>query len=305
MENSNKLAQFEEACPQLLGVAFRLLGSMAEAEDAVQDTAARWFAQDVSGIDQPIAWLTRVCTNRCLDILRSARVSRTDYVGPWLPDQIQLVDGPSVDEQLEISSSLTTAFLLVLERLNPKDRAAYLLHDIFGVPFKDVAKTLHISEANCRKIASRARKLVMRENARFLPDPTRQEELLALFVSAVQTGDLNALTSALADDVELRVDSGGKAVAIHRVLSGLDDVGEFFGMTLLRAWQGAALEVLTTSNGPGVVVALDGKTHAVVTFGYQPGGRIGSIFILRNPDKISEFLEHRVEIHPGGGVAFR
>ncbi|MEM8854082.1 MAG: RNA polymerase sigma factor SigJ [Pseudomonadota bacterium] len=303
MSEDDKLLVFEEACPQLLGVAFRLLGSMAEAEDAVQDTAARWFAQDVSGIDQPIAWLTRVCTNRCLDILRSARVSRTDYVGPWLPDQIQVVEGPSADEQLEISSSLTTAFLLVLERLKPKERAAYLLHDIFGLPFDEVANTLGMSEANCRKLASRARKLVRHENARFLPDPARQEKLLAVFVSAVRTGDLDALTAALADDVELRVDSGGKAVAIRQVLSGPADVGHFFATTLHRAWSEARLEAMATANGPGLVVTAQGKAHAVVSFGFRPDGRIAGIFILRNPDKISRFLQRRVEVQPGGGVA--
>lgn len=303
MNDPDKLEQFEMARPQLMGVAYRLLGSMAEAEDAVQDTAAQWFARDVSAIDQPTAWLTRVCTNRCLDTLRSSRWSRTDYVGPWLPDQIQVADSPDAAEQLEIASSLTTAFLLLLERLSPKERAAYLLHDVFGLPFKDVADTLGMSEANSRKHASRARKLVTEENVRFVPDRDRQFELLAMFQAAVTSGDLDPLKSALSEDLELRIDSGGKAPAIRRVLSGRGDVGQYLTSALHRLWQPVAFQAVATNSGYGLLVSVDGAPHAVVTFGFRADGQIGSIFILRNPEKIDAFLKRRVVLHPGGGVA--
>ncbi|GAB5467416.1 MAG: RNA polymerase sigma factor SigJ [Rhodospirillales bacterium] len=293
MNEQSKLEAFEAARPRLMGIAYRLLGSLAEAEDAVQDVAAKWFAGNAERIEEPAAWLTRLCTNRCLDLLKSAQRSRSDYVGPWLPDQLLVDPAPDAAEQLEVASSLTTAFLLLLERLTPKERAAYLLHDIFGLSFKEVAETLGLQETGCRKLASRARKLVTQERVRFVPDAARQAELLALFRAAVGEGALAPLLAALTEDVTLRADSGGKVTAVRKVLSGRAAVGRFLGKGLYRFWSPATFETLAVNGGQGLLVRKGAEIYAVVTFGFTAQGRIADIFILRNPEKIARVLERR------------
>src|SRR3546814_163350 len=148
---------FESRRRQLTGLAYRILGTLAEAEDAVQDTFLKWREADQDAIDNPAAWLTTACTRRCLDLLRSARRRRVDYVGAWLPEPVHTVADDTPESAAELASSLSTAFLLLLERLSPKERAAYLLHEIFDRPYPEVAAALGLHEAACRKLVSRAK----------------------------------------------------------------------------------------------------------------------------------------------------
>ncbi|WP_343561799.1 RNA polymerase sigma factor SigJ [Kiloniella sp. b19] len=289
-----KTDAFEQARPRLMGIAYRLLGTLSEAEDAVQDTACRWFVGGFEEPENPVAWLSRVCTNRCLDILKSAQRARTDYIGPWFPDQFQL-EGEglaSPEEQLALSSSLNTAFLLLLERLSPKERAAYILHDIFAMHFGDVAEALDLSEAACRKLASRARQMVTREEVRFVPEPEIQNHLLTLFRETLNSGDASHLAEALSQDVRLRADSGGKAVAIREVLSGYDAVVRFVLKVLVGAWgQGkAVLETRSVNGLPGLVIHKEGKLLAAVSFAFTAENRIADIFVLRHPDKLEQLV---------------
>ncbi|WP_422377495.1 sigma-70 family RNA polymerase sigma factor [Roseibium sp.] len=290
MEKLDKPGLFEQARPRLMGIAFRLLGSSAEAEDAVQDTAAKWLLANEETIRDPLGWMIRVCTNRCLDILGSARVSKTDYVGPWLPDQLVVDPEPDLSERLDRTASLTSAFLLLLERLTPKERAAYLLHDIFGMAFREIAETLQLSELHCRKLASRARKLVQSENVRFLPGEARQRELLDLFQVALQTGDLTGLAAALSADADFRADSGGKVTAVTEVVSGRHAVTDFISGTLLAAWSRLRAKPVRTNSGLGLLLLEPLAIHAIVTFGFDASGRISNIFVVRNPEKIDRFL---------------
>lgn len=290
MDLTTKTKAFEEAHPQLLGVAYRMLGSIDDAEDVVQDTGVKWLAFDGPAPDSATAWLTRVCTNRCLDVLKSAHKKRVDYIGPWLPELLQTEFDAGPEDQVEVASSLTTAFLLLLERLTPKERAAYLLHDIFSKPFDEVAEILDLQPANCRQLAARARKFVHRNQVRHVPDKARQDALLQAFQSAVRTGDVGALGVMLSTDVDLRADSGGKVPSVLKVLSGPKDVCGFVGRVLSRAWAGTSISIGSINGGLGLVVREGEQWHAAVSFAFDEDDKVQSIFIMRHPDKLSRLL---------------
>ena len=283
-----------------MGVAYRLLGSVSETEDVVQDTALRWLALDPPLPERPIAWLTTVCTNRCLDILRSSHHKRMDYVGPWLPDSLVTESASDAAQHVELASSLSTAFLLMLERLTPRERAAYLLHDIFDMEFAQIAETLDLTPANCRQLAARARKMIRRENARFVPDLDRQRELFESFRSALDTGSIDQLAQVLSQDVDLRADSDGKVVAVRHVVDGFDAVSDFIAGTLGPAWSQDRFDV-EMANGHLVLAVRRGpRLTAIVAFGYAQDGAVNHVFIQRNPDKLRVF-EHRAASAAGDG----
>ncbi len=290
MDLTRKTRELEQVRPQLLGIAYRMLGSIADAEDAVQDTGVRWLAHDGAPPDNPAAWLTRVCTNRCLDILKSSTRSRTDYVGPWLPEQLLTAAADNAEEQLAVASSLTTAFLLLLERLTPKERAAYLLHDIFAKPFDEVAAVLGLQPANCRQLAARGRSFVAQNRVRHIPDPQRQHDLLQVFKAALQTGDTDALGAMLSADADLRADSGGKVAAIHHVLVGPGEICGFVAGILSKAWAKAAITPRVFNGSLGLVVEDPGRIQAAISFAFDPDGSVRHIFIMRHPDKLGRMM---------------
>lgn len=278
---------FDRAGPMLLGLAYRILGSRADAEDAVQDTYLKWQAADRAHIDNPSAWLTTTCTRRCIDMLRAAHRSRVDYVGAWLPEPVETASDPGPEERLALASSLSTAFLLLLERLTPKERAAYLLHEIFDVPYPEIARALDLREEACRKLVSRARDNVERERVRHVTPPDRQDALLAAFEAAVATGSTGALSALLSDDVALSVDSGGKVPSLDRVLHGREAVLDFVARGLHRFWQPYQRAATALNGGPGLVVRQDGAPAAAVSFAFDDAGAVTAIYIMRNPDKLA------------------
>lgn len=304
MDIQTKMKLFEEARPQLTGVAYRMLGSISEAEDIIQDTAETWIAYDGIVPNKPAAWLTTVCTNKCLDLLKSAHRTRVDYIGPWIPEQFETESTDDASEHLEMVSSLTAAFLLLLERLTPRERAAYLLHDIFGMSFEDIANSLGLKADNCRKLASRARKLVSEENARFVPSQESQKALLSSFCSAVKTGNVTELAALLSKDVNLRADSGGKVTAIRHILEGLGDVLDFIGTVLNSAWSNTEIQVSQLNGQPALLVVGDGAPHAAVMFSHDESGLVRSIFIIRNPEKLAQILTKKGVVIQGGGLQF-
>jgi RNA polymerase sigma factor (sigma-70 family) len=302
MATYDKAKAFETARPQLLGVAYRLLGTLAEAEDAVQDTAYKWFSNTGTLPDNATAWLTSVCTNRCLDILRSVQRKRTDYVGPWLPEQFQSDFAVSAETQMEVASSLTTAFLLLLERLTPRERAAYLLHDIFGQPFSDVASSLGLSVEHCRKLASRARQMIAQERVRYVPSQDQQGQLLKTFKDALATGDPGPLAAILSAEVDLRADSGGKVTAIHHVLNGREEVLAFVTGVLSGAWSDLQLQSATVNGLASLVVTRGEVPEAVVSFAFAEDGTIRSVYILRHPEKLQKFVNTTLAAEGAGLV---
>lgn len=271
----------------MLGLAYRILGSRAEAEDVVQELFIKWLEADRAAIDTPAAWLTTTCTRYCIDLLRSAHTSRVDYIGTWLPEPIHTTHQDSPEYMHELASSLSTAFLLMLERLTPKERAAYLLYEIFDMEYAQVAEAVGVQEAACRKLVSRAKASLGKGQIRYQPEAARQDQLLSAFHGAIASGSTASLTAMLAEDVELCADSGGKASAIRETLSGVASVLDFIGRSLHLYWR--ACEWLPTEiNGTqGVIIKADGGITASMTFGFDGAGRVSRIFIMRNPDKLA------------------
>src|SRR5690606_18816820 len=282
----------------LLGLAYRILGSRADAEDAVQDTFLKWQANDRGDISNPAAWLTTVCTRHCLDLLRSADRARVEYVGPWLPEPVQTVNDEAMDANSPehvsaLASSLTTAFLLALQRLTPKERAAYLLHDIFDVSYAEVARTLALQEPACRQLVTRARGHIEQARVRHATPPARQRQLLAAFGTAIATGSVEDLAGLLSDDVRLSADGGGKVSAARRVMHGPEEVLRFIQAGLHEWWAGSRLEEATINGRLGLIQHEGDAVAAAVTFAWDEGGRLTDVFIMRNPDKLG-----RIETAP-------
>ena len=288
MPEGDATETFTALRPQLLGLAYRILGSLADAEDAVQDTFLRWDKADRLDIENPAAWLTAVCTRRSLDLLRAAHRSRVSYVGAWLPEPIHTPLESDPERDVERASSLTTAFLLVLQRLTPKERAAYLLHDIFDTSYGEIAETLEIEQSTCRKLVSRARAHVAAAKVRHRTPTERQDQLLAAFQAAVTSGATAKLATLLSDDVRLSADGGGKVPAARKTLHGKEKVLGFLAKGLHRFWADFRWRVATINGGRAIGLEQAGTTVAVVTFGYDETGKAADIFIVRNPDKLAK-----------------
>lgn len=280
-------AVFENARTRLLGLAYRILGSRTDAEDAVQDTYLKWRAADHAAIEGADAWLTTACSRRCIDLLRSAHRSRTEYVGSWLPEPVLTPDEDTPEARLSLSSSLTTAFLLLLERLTPKERAAYLLHEIFDMPYGDVAATLDMQEPACRKLVSRAKARVDAAQVRHVAPAGAQRRLLAAFQSAIASGNPSALAGLLSKQVELSADGGGKVSALAHVLHGESEVLSFISKDLHQYWTGYEWDPVGINGSGGIVLRKQGQAMVAVSFAYDADGLANGIYIVRNPDKLA------------------
>src|SRR5262245_57181031 len=218
---SNPATSFEPHRRRLLGLAYRMLGSMADAEDAVQETYVRWHGADRDNVSDPRAFLMTTTARICLDVLKSARARREEYVGPWLPEPVVDTAALAPDRRTELAEDLSVALLLTLDRLSPLERAAFLLHDVFDFSFSEVAAALERSEAACRQLAARARAHVRQARPRGATAPPprsgkigpKHVQLMSAFAAATQSGDVKALTQLLASDVRVVTDGGGKVRA--------------------------------------------------------------------------------------------
>jgi RNA polymerase sigma-70 factor (ECF subfamily) len=271
-------AAFEPLRPTLVRVAYRMLGSVADAEDMVQEAFIRWVKTDRNQVREPEAFLRRTVTRLCLDQLKSARRRRETYIGPWLPD-------PVLEEEDE--EDVTLPLMLALERLSPLERAAFLLHDVFGLEFEEVAATIRRDPAACRQLAARARSHVREARPRFQVDKRHGIELAEAFFAASRHGDMKALGAMLAADVSVHADGGGKRPAAKRPITGFDAVmkaHEFLaaqfrknGSTLVRAGFVNGLPGFVTREGDGEL-----QTTALEI----ADGKIAAIYVVRNPDKL-------------------
>ncbi|MQY05463.1 RNA polymerase sigma factor SigJ [Actinomadura macrotermitis] len=288
MTEEELAAVFEAERPRLERVAYATLGSVVEAEDCVQEA---WFRlrglEDPGAIRNMRGWLTRTVGRLALDALGSARVRRERYVGTWLPEPLVEDAVPDPAERVTLDESVSMALLLVLESLSPAERTAFLLHDVFGMPFPEVADVVGRSPAAVRQLASRARRNVAEGRPRFPPTPAEQHELVAAFAGACQEGDLAGLLALLDPEVVCRADGGGKVNALPRAQRGADRVAR-----LLLAFTGRPLEVLRVvlvNGAPGLVIDAPSGTLTVVSFTVD-GGRITALDIVRNPDKLTSLL---------------
>jgi RNA polymerase sigma-70 factor (ECF subfamily) len=296
---SNPAANFEPHRRRLRGLAYRMLGSMADAEDAVQETYLRWHGADRDKVSDPGAFLMTTTARICLDMLTSARARREEYVGPWLPEPVLDAAALAPDSRTELAEDLSIALLLTLDRLSPLERAAFLLHDVFDFSFGEVAAALERSEAACRQLASRARAHVRaarpRGTAAAPPAASSQvdakhAQLMSAFAAATQSGDLDRLTEMLASDVRIVTDGGGKVRSALEVIEGAERAARFLvEVTRKRPgawWRDDFTVRFATINGlPGVIV--DAPAGAVQTTAFEiEGDRILALYIVRNPDKL-------------------
>lgn len=279
-------ASFDPLRPRLTRIAYRMLGSVADAEDVVQDAFVRWMGADRAGIREPEAFLRRVVTRLCLDQLKSARARRETYVGPWLPE-------PVVEEEGE-ADDVTLPLMLALERLSPLERAAFLLHDVFGLPFDEVAETIGRDPAATRQLASRARTHVRAARPRFDMPKERGLEIAAAFFHASRSGDMTSLRGLLADDVSVYSDGGGKVHAGLRPILGIEDVMKLHGsLARFFAKEMSRVERWGMINGlPGFVTREPGGVLQTTALAIEDGKIVG-IYIMRNPDK----LRHLGAVH--------
>jgi RNA polymerase sigma-70 factor, ECF subfamily len=291
---SDPSATFEPHRRRLLGLAYRMLGSMAEAEDAVQDAYLRWHDADRASVEDPKAFLMTTTTRICLDVLKSARTRREAYVGPWLPDPVTDTAALAPDEQTRLAEDLSVALLLALDRLSPLERAAFLLHDVFDYSFSQVADALGRNEAACRQLASRARTRVRdarpqgvmpAQGASSSVDP-RHAELVSAFMTASRSGDIATLTRLLTSDARLVTDGGGKVPAALNVIEGADQVAGFLAGVVRKGWTDEMSVRFETINGlPGLIIS--GPSGLVQTTAFEmEDGLIKVIYVVRNPDKL-------------------
>ena len=291
--NTDPAATFEPHRRRLLGLAYRMLGSMAEAEDAVQEAYLRWHDTDRDIVKEPRAFLMTTTTRICLDVLKSARMKREEYVGPWLPEPITDTASLAPDAQTELAEDLSVALLLALDRLSPLERAAFLLHDVFDYSFSQVADALDRNEAACRQLASRARTRVKEARPRGLTPPRsatsidpRHQQLLSAFIIASRSGDIEALTRLLASDARIVTDGGGKVPAALNVIEGADRVAAFVAGVVRKGFTDDMSIRFQVVNGlPGLLIV--GPNGLVQTSAFEfDGDAVTAIYIVRNPDKL-------------------
>jgi len=278
---------FEAERPRLAALAYRMLGTPDDADDVVQDAWLRWESTDRAAVAEPAAWLTTVTTRLAIDRLRSARRRREVYVGPWLPEPLPVGDDDPF-ATVATAESLTLGFLTVLERLEPVERAVFLLHDVFGYPFADVAAHVERSEAAARQIAKRARDRVQAERPRVDADPDHAEELAAAFLGAVIQGDVDGLRRLLTDDVLHLSDGGAHRRAARRPVVGADRVARLLVNLASRMASGTRVDPVRVNGQLGWYLTVEGRPELVLVPSFRDG-RVASILGVLNPDKLARF----------------
>jgi RNA polymerase sigma-70 factor, ECF subfamily len=280
MSGHGAAASFDPLRPRLIRIAYRMLGSVADAEDVVQEAFLRWLDADRDAVREPEAFLRRVVTRLCLDHLKSARRRRETYLGPWLPEPVVEAADDEIDD-------VTLPLMMALERLSPLERAAFLLHDVFGVGFEEIAETIGRAPATCRQLASRARTHVRAARPRFRMPKERGLEIAAAFFAASRSGDMQTLRSLLAADVTVYADGGGKTPAALQPVVGLDDVIQLHAsLARLFAKKMSRLVRYGLINGlPGFVTSEQDDTLQTTALQIEDG-KIVAIYVMRNPDKL-------------------
>ena len=277
----------------LLALAYRMLGTVSDAEDAVQETYLRWYRltdAERDAIENPAAWLTRVASRVCLDVLGSARVRRESYVGEWLPEPVpaDAAIAASVPrdplEQVTLDDAVSTALLVVLHTLTPAERVAFVLHDVFGVPFAEIAGIVGRSPDAVRKLASTARRRIAERRER-VASREEHDAVARAFAVATATGDLDALVALLDPAAVARSDGGGRVSAALRPVVGADRVARFL-LGLPRLEPDAVLEPVETPDGLSFLASVDGRVNTVITLAVA-NGKVTEVYLVRNPDKLT------------------
>jgi len=277
---------FIELSPTLLGLAYRMLSSAADAEDVVQDAFFRWRSADTDSVASPRAFLSTVVTRLCIDRLTSAPARRETYPGQWLLEPVPSAEGePDPAAAADMADSLSLAFLVLLEELGPVERAVFLLHEVFGYPFAEVADMTGQSAANCRQLASRARRRVSERHRRFDADARQAHQLAQRFVRCCGLGDLQGLMAVLADDVVVWTDGGGRAKAAPRPVVGPYRAARFLVHAARAGAAGSVSEVVPLNGQPGVLLSQNGLVHTAIVLDVVHG-QICGVRVVVNPEKL-------------------
>jgi RNA polymerase sigma-70 factor (ECF subfamily) len=285
--DSARTSEFERHRGLLFSIAYRMLGSVADAEDALQDAFIRWQRASETDVRSPKPFLVAIVSRLCINHLQSARVQRERYVGEWLPEPLVTEPGSDASRIAQIGESVSMAMLLLLERLTPVERAVFLLGEVFDYTHAEIAGMLAITEANCRQLLRRARQHVRMERPRFGASGNQHTELLERFHRAAGNGDMEGLLALLSHDVVMHTDGGGKASALPLPIYGPDKVARasVFGLMKLKTLH--PLQCIAEINGePGIVSYVDGRPQTVFTIEVNDG-RIRAIYIVTNPEKLS------------------
>jgi len=281
---------FDSHRRRLQGIAYRMLGSVAEAEEVVQDAWLRWHDADKNSFDSAEAWLVTVVTRLSIDRLRAAKVQREHYIGTWMPEPV-LTEAPDTPEQLlERADSVSVAFLTVLERLAPEARAAFLLREVFDADYDEVAQTLGKSEAACRQLVHRAKLQVQEARPRFNVPRETHQRLLRAFADAAARGSLQDLKALMAEDVELLGDGGGKVQTFDKILRGSQRLAQLYFSLWRRMGAGVRMELVDINGEPGMLRFLDGELESAQTFEIE-NDLIVRIRAQRNPDKLARIAQ--------------
>lgn len=293
---------FERSRRRLWGIAYRMLGSRADADDLVQETYLRWHRAEVDRVRSPEAWLVTAITRASIDRLRRARAEREAYAGPWLPEP--LVGSPaSTGDEAGLASDLSMAFLAVLERLAPEERAAFLLHEVFDSGYDEIARILGKSQVACRKIVSRARRRVRADRPRVQVSAASRAALLEGLVRAVRSSDREALMRLVAEDATWTTDGGGLVSAARKVIHGADRIARLLLGLSRRYLVGAKLRPASVNGEPGLAL-VHGETVAAVWSIRTDGSRILDVYNVMNPDKLKAVrlgLGGELSQEPGAG----
>ena len=288
---------FEAHRDLMFAVAYRMLGTIADAEDAVQDAWLRWSAASRADVADPRSYLARIVTNTALNRLRSVRSRREAYIGPWLPEPLLTAAGPDAAERAELAESVSVAMLVVLESLTPEERAVFVLREVFGFDYAEIGTALGRSAPAVRQLAHRAREHVQARRPRFDVDRNQQREVTERFLAAAGGGDIEGLMSVLAPDVTLLTDGGGKARAALRPITGAAKVARFFAAIATRPYMGVQVADMSVAdaeiNGtPGTLISVGGRPIAALTL-VVSGGRVTAIQLVSNPDKLTALAAGR------------
>lgn len=270
----------------LFSIAYRMLGSVMDAEDMVQETYLRWRKTNSKAVQTPKFFLATIITRLCIDHLRSAKIQRESYIGPWLPEPLLTDDTISVEGNAALSESLTIAFLHLLEKLSPVERAVFLLREVFEYEFAEIGKVVEKKEVNCRQILRRARHHVQAKRLRFDTTQEAQQRIMMQFSQLCLNGDMSGLMSLLAEDVVEWSDGGGKALAARKPIYGADKVARFLVGIAKKAAQRATFSFARINNQLGIVGKVNGRFYSLLVLDIQ-NGRIQNIYNMLNPDKLA------------------
>ncbi|HYO91893.1 MAG TPA: sigma-70 family RNA polymerase sigma factor [Pyrinomonadaceae bacterium] len=284
---------FNEHRRLLFSLAYRMLGSVADAEDMVQEAFLRWQAADAEEIKAPKAYLSTIVTNLCINHLTSARVKREEYVGPWLPEPLITDESQDPMRNIQMADSLSMAFMVLLESLTPTERACFLLREVFDYEYEEIARMLGKTEANCRQMVSRARLHIRERRPRFDVSSETRARLTGQFMQACASGDLQGLMSLLAEDATLTSDGGGRVTAARKPIHGADHIARFLTGLVKKAGPGRlSIRPMLVNGQPGFITYWDDRLVNVLSLDIADN-QIRAVYIVVNPDKLRGLTSHQ------------